>query len=71
MTTPEFDVVIAGGRVIDPETGLDALRSVGIRAGSIAAISDADLNGAVTLDALGRIVTPGFIDLHSHTQSIP
>ena len=33
MGTPEFDVVIEGGRVIDPETGLDATRSVGIRGG--------------------------------------
>lgn len=68
---PEFDLVIAGGRVIDPETGLDALRSVGTRDGSIAAISDADLDGELVLDARGHLVTPGFIDLHSHTQSLP
>lgn len=68
---PEFDTVIAGGRVIDPETGLDAVRSVGIRGGSIASISDADLPGERILDARGLVVTPGFIDLHNHTQSLP
>ena len=67
----DFDLVIAGGRVVDPETGLDAVRSVGIRGGAVAAISDADLHGTQQLDARGRVVTPGFIDLHSHTQSLP
>lgn len=71
MDAPDFDIVIAGGRVIDPETGLDAVRSVGIRGGSIAAISDAGLSGGQVLDARGHVVTPGFIDLHCHTQSLP
>lgn len=71
MAAAEFDTVIAGGRVVDPETGLDAVRSVGIRGGSIAAVSDADLSGAQVLDARGLVVTPGFIDLHCHTQSLP
>jgi len=68
---PEFDTVVAGGRVIDPETGLDAVRSIGIRDGAIAAISDAELAGEQVLDARGLVVTPGFIDLHCHTQSLP
>ena len=71
MAAAEFDTVITGGRVIDPETGLDALRSVGIRGGTIAAIADADLSGEQVLDARGLVVTPGFIDLHCHTQSLP
>lgn len=71
MAAIEFDLVVDGGRVIDPETGLDAVRSIGIRNGSIAAVSDAQLRGEQTLDARGRVVTPGFIDLHSHTQSLP
>jgi len=71
MPTAEFDTVITGGRVIDPETGLDAIRSVGIRSGSVAAIADADLTADVVLDARGLVVTPGFIDLHCHTQSLP
>lgn len=71
LAAPEFEIVIKGGRVIDPETGLDAVRSVGIRGGSITAISDAELSGDRVLDACGLIVTPGFIDLHCHTQSLP
>src|SRR5262245_43359259 len=61
-----YDLVIANGRVIDPESGLDALRHVGIANGRIAAISEAPLEGRVRLDATGCVVAPGFIDLHSH-----
>lgn len=63
-----FDVVIAGGRVLDPESGLDAVRHVGIRSGKIAAVSAAPLQGARVVDAKGLVVAPGFIDLHSHGQ---
>ena len=63
-----YDLVIQGGRVMDPETGLDAVMNVGIRGGSIARISTAPLRGARTIDARGSIVAPGFIDLHSHGQ---
>jgi N-acyl-D-aspartate/D-glutamate deacylase len=63
-----FDLVIAGGRVIDPESGLDAARNIGITAGRIAAISSDRLTGRSTIDAAGRVVAPGFIDLHAHGQ---
>lgn len=66
-----FDVVIAEGRVMDPESGLDAIRWVGIRDGRIVAISDRPLDGgenALILDAAGHVVAPGFIDLHAHGQ---
>ncbi len=66
-----FDLVIANGRVIDPETGLDGVRSVGIRGGRIAAISSTPLRGRTVLDATGLVVAPGFIDLHSHGQELP
>lgn len=66
-----YDTVIAGGRVIDPQTGLDAVRNVGIREGRIAAISTTPLSGQRTIDARGLVVAPGFIDLHSHAQTIP
>lgn len=66
-----FDKVIHGGRVIDPETGLDAVMDVGIKGDRIAAISDAPLKGAERLDATGMIVAPGFIDLHAHGQQLP
>lgn len=65
-----FDLVLAGGRAIDPETGLDAVRWVGVRAGKIAAISPTPLAGAVVLDASGLVVAPGFIDLHAHGQQL-
>src|SRR3984885_9430377 len=65
----QFDVVIANGRVMDPASGLDAVRSVGIRAGKIAAVSPQALNGKTVLDAQGLVIAPGFIDLHSHGQT--
>jgi dihydroorotase len=61
-----FDLVIANGRVMDPESGLDAVRHVGIRAGKIEALSNAPLEGRETIDAAGLIVAPGFINLHWH-----
>jgi len=66
--TETYDVVIANGRVMDPESGLDAIRNVGIRVGKIAAISNEPLAGKQTIDAKGLVVAPGFIDLHEHGQ---
>jgi N-acyl-D-aspartate/D-glutamate deacylase len=65
---PQYDVVIANGRVMDPETGLNALRNVGITGGKISIISAAPLTGKTTIDAKGLVVAPGFIDLHEHGQ---
>ena len=59
------------GGSIDPETGLDGVRSVGIRDGRIAAISRTPLQGRTVLDARGLVVAPGFIDLHAHGQDLP
>jgi N-acyl-D-aspartate/D-glutamate deacylase len=64
----DFDLVIEGGRVMDPETGLDAVRSLGIRDGTIAAIEASRLEGEAKIDAAGLVVAPGFIDLHAHGQ---
>ena len=61
-----FDAVVANGRVMDPASGLDAVRHIGIRDGRIAVISDKALNGSVVVDATGKVVAPGFVDLHSH-----
>ena len=70
MTTAQtsFDLVIANGRVMDPESGLDAVRQVGIADGSIAAVTEGPLTGRDQIDATGLVVAPGFIDLHSHGQ---
>ncbi|HTX00767.1 MAG TPA: amidohydrolase family protein, partial [Acidimicrobiales bacterium] len=60
-----------GGRVIDPESGLDAVRNVGVDGTRIAAITTDPLPGARShLDASGMVVSPGFIDMHSHAGSI-
>ncbi|MFN0166456.1 MAG: amidohydrolase family protein [Bryobacteraceae bacterium] len=65
-----FDLVVAGGRVMDPESKLDAVRHIGVRGGKIAAISASPLQGARTIDAQGLVVAPGFIDLHAHGQDL-
>jgi N-acyl-D-aspartate/D-glutamate deacylase len=64
-----YDVVIVNGRVLDPESNLDAIRSVGITGRTIAAVSTERLTGRTTIDATGAIVVPGFIDLHAHGQA--
>ena len=63
-----YDLVIANGRVIDPESGLDAVRTVAIRGGRVVLIHDGDVHGDRTIDASGLVVVPGFIDLHEHGQ---
>jgi N-acyl-D-aspartate/D-glutamate deacylase len=63
-----YDLVVANGRVIDPESRLDATRHVGIRDGRIAAVSETPLNGARVIDAARHVVAPGFVDLHEHGQ---
>lgn len=63
-----YDLVIANGRVMDPESGLDAPRNVGMTGGKILAVSAGGLSGKQTIDAKGLVVAPGFIDLHEHGQ---
>jgi len=64
----DFDLVISRGRVLDPESNLDAVRDIGIRGDRIAAISAGRLAGRDTIDARGLVVAPGFIDLHRHAH---
>ena len=63
-----YDVVIGNGHVMDPESGLDAVRNLGIEGGKIAVISTYPLHGKTNIDATGLVVSPGFIDLHCHGQ---
>lgn len=72
LACPSFanDIAILNGRVIDPETGLDAIRNVAIKKDKIVAISEFPLTGDTVIDATGHIVSPGFIDLHAHGQNI-
>ena len=67
----EYDIVLMGGRVIDPETGLDDIRNVGISGEKIAAISSEEMTGKEIIDVTGLVVTPGFIDLHVHGLGHP
>ncbi|MEO8112515.1 MAG: amidohydrolase family protein [Ginsengibacter sp.] len=69
QTNVQYDIVITGGRVMDPETKLDAIRNVGIINNRIAQISTEELKGKHVINAKGLVVAPGFIDLHVHGRS--
>jgi N-acyl-D-aspartate/D-glutamate deacylase len=66
----QYDLVLEGGRVMDPETGLDAVRNVGIHDGKIVRISSEVLGGRRVIHAGGLVVAPGFIDVHQHGQEM-
>ncbi len=69
LTAQQYDLVIANGRVMDPASGLDAIRNLGIQDGIIAEISTSPLSGKSSINAKGLVVAPGFIDIHSHGQT--
>lgn len=69
QSTIEYDIVITGGRVIDPETKLDAVKNVGIINNRIAQISSEPLKGKETINVSGLVVAPGFIDMHVHGRT--
>jgi len=68
-TPPVYDRVILGGRVLDPASGLDAVRNIGLVGGRIAVITTRAIRGRETIDARGLVVAPGFIDIHAHGQT--
>jgi len=68
IAAQSYDIVLRGGRVMDPESGLDAIRDVGISNGTIQAISETPLTGREVVDVSGLVVAPGFVDLHAHGQ---
>jgi hypothetical protein len=70
VSAQQYDLVLEGGRVMDPETGLDAVRNIGIRDGKIVRISAEALNGRRVLMGKGMVIAPGFIDLHQHAQNL-
>lgn len=61
-----YDLVLSGGRVIDPETKLDAIRNIGIINNRIAQITTEPLKGKQEINVSGLVVAPGFIDPHVH-----
>ena len=65
-----YDLILKGGHVIDPAQGLDSVADVAFAGGKVAAIEPdiAATNGADVRDVSGRIVAPGFIDLHTHVD---
>jgi N-acyl-D-aspartate/D-glutamate deacylase len=69
LAAQTYDIVLQGGRAMDPESSLDAVRSVGINGKTIVAISTRPLRGKVEVDATGLVIAPGFIDLHQHSQT--
>ena len=70
VSAQQYDLVLEGGRVMDPETGVDAVRNVGIRDGKIVRVSSEALSGRRVVHAGGLVVAPGFIDLHQHGQDL-
>ena len=61
-----YDIVLKGGRVIDPAQSIDGIRDVGIKDGKIALVK-ADLKGSMkNIDVRGKLVLPGLIDSHAH-----
>jgi dihydroorotase len=63
-----YDLIIRGGRVIDPSIRLDAIRDLAVSGGRIAAIEAAIAGDAAdTMDARGKLVVPGLLDIHTHT----
>lgn len=69
QTGIQYDIVLTGGRVIDPETKLDGTRNIGILNNRIAQISTTPLQGKTIINVSGLVVAPGFIDMHIHGRS--
>jgi dihydroorotase len=62
-----YDLIVRGGRVVDPSLGIDGVRDVAVAGGLIAAVEeDIKADAAETINARGRLVVPGLIDIHCH-----
>jgi dihydroorotase len=67
----KYDLIIKGGRVIDPSRKLDAIRDVAISGGRVAAVGpNISSDSEKIIDAQGKLVVPGLIDIHTHTARV-
>src|SRR5580704_8500749 len=66
----DWDLVLRGGRVVDPESGLDAIRDVAVSGGRVGSVGEAFRGATASVDVTGLVVTAGFVDLHSHVNDI-
>src|ERR1700738_4790380 len=70
-TAKKYDLIVKGGRVIDPSRKLNAIRDVAIANGRIVAVeADVSTGAAETIDARGKLVVPGLIDIHTHAARV-
>src|SRR5581483_392895 len=69
LAAQQYDLVLAGGRLMDPASNTDAVRYIGITGGKIAAVSPRPITGRQTIDVKGLVIAPGFIDMHQHRQN--
>ncbi len=66
----DWDIVLRGGRVIDPESGLDQVRDVAVAQGRVAQIGNGLRPARAECDVAGLVLTAGFVDMHSHVNDI-
>src|SRR5664279_1615780 len=66
----QYDLVLEGGHVMDPDSNLDAVRNIGIRDRTIVKVTSEPIAGRRVIHASGLVVAPGFIDLHQHGQDL-
>jgi dihydroorotase len=67
----KYDLIIQGGRIIDPSSRLDAVRDIAIAGGRIAAVREKiTADAAEKVDARGKLVVPGLIDIHAHAARV-
>ncbi len=70
MAEQTHELVVRGGRLVDPSSGRDEVIDIALSGGRVAAVGPG-LAGDAILDATGCVVAPGFVDLHSHAQDLP
>ena len=62
-----YDVLLKGGRVVDPSQGINRVKDVAVRDGKVVALADRIRGEALqTIHVAGKLVFPGLIDLHTH-----